>query len=335
MTKTWMIWLVFLSVCMLIGCREKSSNVADLDNEVSETEQRLAVFSEGNLPNNEEKNEQVRSPIIITIMDPRTLEVVTTITPKQLEYETDFEVYQSKIKELAKQLARGTATSSGYDQPMVLDKIGDDGQILKGNPRVILKESELVEKILSASKNGGTIDLPLYVTESNYSVEDISSLNEVTVASFTTYFNFNDIGRSKNIELSANALDNILVGDGDYFSFNTMVGERTENNGYQPALEIINKEYVMGIGGGICQTSSTLFNAVDQIGVKMTERHHHSLSVGYVPAGRDATVSYGTLDFKFQNSRGAPFLIRTFYRNGALKVEIRTARRYEDILKNF
>ena len=93
-----------------------------------------------------------------------------------------------------------------------------------------------------------------------------------------------------------------------------MVGERTEARGYQPAYEIINKELVMGIGGGICQTSSTLFNAVDQIGIRITERHHHSLNIGYVPTGRDATVSYGTLDFKFQNTSGIPFLIKTNYR---------------------
>lgn len=321
--KMWMIPFVLVSACLLGGCQEKASSLADLDQESP-----LDVVLENDV-DQEEENEQQIQPVRVTITDPRTLELVTSITPQDLAYETDFDLYQEKIQELAKQLARGTDTSSGYDQTMVLDKIGDDGQIIKGNPRVILKESELVEKILAASKDGGNVDLPLYVTESNYKSEDIPFLDEVTIASFTTYFKASDIGRSKNIELSANALDHILVGDGDYFSFNTMVGERTEERGYQPALEIINQEYVMGIGGGICQTSSTLFNAVDQLGVKMTERHHHSLSIGYVPAGRDATVSYGTLDFKFQNSSGAPFLIRTMYLDGVLTVEIRTAQKYE------
>ena len=214
---------------------------------------------------------------------------------------------------------------------MILDRIGENGQIIKGNPGMILKESELVHKILEVSKNGGNVFLPVYLLESNYQVEDVPSLNDVIIASFTTYFKSSEIGRSKNIELSANAINNILVGDGDYFSFNTMVGERTEERGYQPAPEIINKELVMGIGGGICQTSSTLFNAVDQLGVRMTERHHHSLNVGYVPTGRDATVSYGSLDFKFQNNSGAPFLIRTFYSQNKLTVEIRTAQQYKDI----
>lgn len=321
--KRWIVWLVLLSLCVLPGCQGKPSNSVNLNDGLSENEQSVEVSMNNYLL----ESEQEIYPIIITVTDPRTLDVVASIEPYELAYKTDFELYKSKIEELAKELARGTDTTSGYDQTMVLDKVGANGQMIKGNPRVILKESELVEKIMAASKNGGNVDLPLYVTESNYSLEDVPALNEVTVASFTTYFNASEIGRSKNIELSANALNNILVGDGDYFSFNTMVGERTEERGYQPALEIINKEFVIGIGGGICQTSSTLFNAVDQLGVKMTERHHHSLSVGYVPVGRDATVSYGTLDFKFQNNSGAPFLIRTFPKNDSLTIEIRTARK--------
>ena len=330
-----MISLIFVSLCVLVGCEETSS--IPPENEVSEIEQPLEVVSNQNFSDSDEENnnEQIIGPVIVTLTDPRTLEIVSTIAPKELGYETNFELYKSKIQELAKELARGTETSKGYDQTMVLDKVGDNGQIMKGSPGLILKESELVDKIIAASKNGDNVDLPLYVMESNYKVEDIPFLDDVIVASFTTYFNSSEIGRSKNVELSANALNNILVGDGDYFSFNTMVGERTEEKGYQPALEIINKELVMGIGGGICQTSSTLFNAIDQTGIRITERHHHSLNVGYVPTGRDATVSYGTLDFKFQNTSGAPFLIKTLYSHDTLTIEIRTTQQYKDILKGF
>lgn len=89
----------------------------------------------------------------------------------------------------------------------------------------------------------------------------------------------------------------------------------------------------MGIGGGICQTSSTLFNAVDQVPIKFVERHHHSLDIGYVPKGRDATVSYGGLDFRFQNTSDVPFLIQAIYGKDFLTVEVRTAKKYEEILK--
>lgn len=335
--KRWIVTLIMLNSFGLAGCLDKSTtNSEDFADKVTELEQQVEEVIKQNVVESEElvKNNLDERTVTVTIIDPNTLEIIRTITPVDLGFETDFEQYIKELEVLAKELARGTEAEHGYDQTMVLDKIGEDGQIIKGYPMLILKESELVEKILEASNTGEKVYLPLYLIDSDYKTEDIPFLDDVVVASYTTYFNPSDVGRSKNIELSAKALNNIIIGNGDYFSFNTMVGERTEGKGYQPAPEIINKQLVMGIGGGICQTSSTLFNAVDQTQVRMVERHHHSLNVGYVPEGRDATVSYGTLDFKFRNISGAPFLIKTTYSSeGALVVEITTAKKYEEILK--
>jgi len=328
--KIWVFRIVIaiVSICFLVGC--KGENLTSSDSEQSIPVHTLpSVVEKPNLTEDVEGNNNETQPITVTLKDPKTLEIVEIINPQQLGYDTNFEMYLTRIKNIAKDLARGTKNSSGYDQQMILDRISEDGRIINGIPRVILKESELVDQILAASDKGGSIFLPIYITESTYNGEDVPSLDDVIIASFTTYFNPTDTGRNKNIELSTNALHNIIVGNGDYFSFNTMVGERTEERGYQPAPEIINKKLVMGIGGGICQTSSTLFNAVDQVGVRITERHHHSLSVGYVATGRDATVSYGTLDFKFQNISGAPFLIKTKYENDQITIEIRTAQQYK------
>ncbi|MEK4229687.1 VanW family protein [Solibacillus sp. FSL H8-0538] len=324
--KRWIVTLFLISLMGLTGCLEKSENdEAAVEKKDAELEQHI----EETIPDEKEEIPQVTKPAVVTIVDPITLEIIHTLSPKELGYETDVEFYKLKLEKIAKELARGTETEQGYDQKMILDKLGEDGQVINGSPLVILKESELVEKILAASISGEDVELPLYVTESNYKTEDIPSLDEVIVASFTTYFNPSDVGRNKNIELSAKALNNVIIGSGDHFSFNTMVGPRTEATGYQPAPEIVNKKLVMGIGGGICQTSSTLFNAVDHVPVNIVERHHHSLSVGYVPQGRDATVSYGTLDFRFQNISGAPLLITTIYGHGVLTVEVRTAKKYE------
>lgn len=130
------------------------------------------------------------------------------------------------------------------------------------------------------------------------------------------------------------AINNVIVGIGDIFSFNTIVGPRDVTNGYQEAPEIIKGKLVMGIGGGICQTSSTLFNAVDRLGVKTIERHRHSKDIGYVPKGRDATVSFGGLDYQFKNTTGVPFVIKTYYHPGSLTVQIRTSQEYAEILRN-
>lgn len=310
----------------LAGCLGKSEKEQALEKKVTELEQQIEEIQKS--VTYEEYTQEV-----VNIVDPTTLEIIHTLSPQDLGYEEDSETYKKHIEQLAKELARGNEKESGYDKRMVLDRVDENGQIIKGSPMTLLKESELVEKILAASGTGGNVEMPLYVTESGYSFEDIPHLEEVVVASYTTYFNSADTGRNKNIELSAQAINNVIVGSGDQFSFNTVVGPRDEVNGYQPAPEIINQKVVMGIGGGICQTSSTLFNAVDQIPIKFVERHHHSLDIGYVPKGRDATVSYGGLDFRFQNTSDVPFLIQAIYEKNALTVEVRTAEKYVEMLK--
>ena len=308
----------------LVGCEKTAVPDNKLEQEIQQREeiQQPVTYEQ----------EQMIDPIV-EVVNPTTSKVLKTISPKEFGFDTDPQAYQKHIEQLAREWARGTDTSNGYDQRMMLDRLDENGQVIKGKPQIILKESELVERIIEASATGGQVEMPLYITESGYYFEDLPLLEEVVVASYTTYFNRADLGRNKNIELSARAIHNVIVGSGDYFSFNTIVGPRDEANGYQPAPEIINKKVVMGIGGGICQTSSTLFNAVDQIPVKYVERHHHSLDVGYVPKGRDATVSYDTLDFRFQNSNDVPFLIKASFGENSLTIEIRTAEKYVELLK--
>ncbi|MGE7914644.1 VanW family protein [Lysinibacillus xylanilyticus] len=326
MKKKWMAILCMLGTIALVGCQGKTDE-KKLEQQIQESEREVGELKK---PVN---FEQQTEPVVVEIVDPSTKVIIHTISPKEMDYERDVQSYTKQIEQLAKELARGNEQTAGYDKRMILDKLDDQGKAMKGSPLIVLKESELVERILEASATGGKVELPLYITESGYSFEDIPYLEEVVVASYTTYFGTTDIGRNKNIELSAEAINNVIVGSGDNFSFNTVVGPRDEANGYQPAPEIINKKVVMGIGGGICQTSSTLFNAVDQILVKFVERHHHSLDVGYVPKGRDATVSYGGLDFRFQNTSDVPFLIKANYNKNSLTVEIRTAEKYVEILK--
>lgn len=304
----------------LLGCQEKSANPKTPERQHLEE----PVSYEPTQPTNP----------VVEVVDPTTNTIIDTISPQAFGYDTDRQAYQKLLEQIARDLARGTTTIAGYDQHMVLDKLDDQGKIIKGRSHIILKERELVESILAVSATGGQVEMPILITKSSYSLEDIPYLEDVVVATYTTYFNHADVGRNKNIELSAKAIDNVIVGSGDYFSFNHIVGPRDEANGYQPAPEIINKKIVMGIGGGICQTSSTLFNAVDQIPVKFVERHHHSLDIGYVPQGRDATVSYDSLDFRFQNTSGAPFLIKAIYEEDSLTIEIRTAEKYLGIMKD-
>ncbi|MDN4606012.1 VanW family protein [Sporosarcina highlanderae] len=275
-----------------------------------------------------------REPDDVTLIDPNTSEIIHTITPHEQGYGLDNETYRKEIENLAKKLARGTLKEPGYDQRMILDRLDEQGGVIKGSPLILLNEKELVDRIMAASAVGGKVELPITVTESGYDSADLPHLNEIVIASYTTYFKANP-NRSKNIELSAAAINNTIVGSGDHFSFNTVVGAREESTGYKPAPEIIQGELVMGIGGGVCQTSSTLFNALDQISLKILERHHHSREIGYVPKGKDATVSYGGLDFRFQNTADAPLLIKAIYGSGVLTIELRTAKKYKDHFTQF
>ncbi|MDR3239865.1 MAG: VanW family protein [Clostridiales bacterium] len=108
--------------------------------------------------------------------------------------------------------------------------------------------------------------------------------------------------RNTNIRLATKAISGVLVKPGQNFSFNQTIGNTTAAKGYTVAPIYVNGKVSTGIGGGICQVSSTLYNAVLNAGMKVVERHPHSLPVSYVPKGKDATVSYPGVDFRFQNT---------------------------------
>ena len=120
-------------------------------------------------------------------------------------------------------------------------------------------------------------------------------------------------GRFDNIRIGTEKFNHLVVRSGETVSFNRVTGKRTEANGFVEAPEIAYGEYVMGIGGGICQVSSTLYNAVVNAGLQIVKRTQHSLASNYVPKGQDATVSDDRLDFVFKNSTNAPIYLETQY----------------------
>ncbi|MFT9596439.1 VanW family protein [Mesobacillus sp.] len=327
------LFLIFAAFIGLAGCSQPIAEKAGTEKKVIEQEDKAGSENEEKEKEAAEKEEEKAQPIVVNVIEPTTQEVIRSITPVEMGYGSDNEKFKAELEQWARELARGKEATPGYDQRMIPDKLGPDGQVIKGSPLIILEEAELVESIIQASEKGGPVELPLYVTASGYEFNDAAQLGEVIVGKYTTYFNAGVAGRTKNIELSAEAINNVILGVGDVFSFNTTVGPSDEAHGYQPAEEIVNKKLVMGIGGGICQTSSTLYNAVDVLGVGYVEKHHHSLSVGYVPKGRDATVSYGGKDFRFENTTGVPLLLKAIVEKGSLTVEVRTSKEYEAQMK--
>ncbi len=132
---------------------------------------------------------------------------------------------------------------------------------------------------------------------------------EILYSSYYTTLLDRSAGRSQNVSLSCQAINGLIIQPGEVFSFNEASGPRTEERGYKIAPIFVGKKVVPGRGGGVCQTSSTLYNCVLEAGLEVLERHPHSLPVAYVAAGRDATVSWEGADLKFRNNKEVPIKI--------------------------
>ena len=131
------------------------------------------------------------------------------------------------------------------------------------------------------------------------------------LCSYTTYFDSKNEARSHNIRLAASLIDGTVLQNLEIFSFNKVVGQRTAERGFKRAAIIENGEFVEGTGGGVCQVSTTLYNAALLSGCKVVEYHPHSLAVSYVPPSRDAMVSGTFFDLKFKNATGSTIYIKS------------------------
>lgn len=141
------------------------------------------------------------------------------------------------------------------------------------------------------------------------------------LAAYTTYYSPKDVGRCENIAIAASLVDGVTLQPYGEFSFNTTVGKRTEEAGFQQAKIIVNGEYVLGVGGGVCQVSTTLYNAALKAGLTVTEYHPHSLQVGYVPPSRDAMVStHSDLRIFNPHAHAVHLNVRTF--EGGLRAAV-------------
>lgn len=142
------------------------------------------------------------------------------------------------------------------------------------------------------------------------------------LAKFSTNYNARDTDRTTNLRLAAEKINGTVLMPGETFSYNTVVGERTIAAGYKEAAMYQNGEVVDGLGGGICQISTTLYNAVLYSNLEIVERRNHQFVPSYSKAGRDATVVYGSIDFKFKNTRNYPVKILCTVSGGVAKCEI-------------
>ena len=150
---------------------------------------------------------------------------------------------------------------------------------------------------------------------------DIKNIDGI-IGKFSTKFNQGDADRSYNIKLACSKINGILLMPGQEFSMNKSLGPRTSENGYKDAPVILKNELVKSTGGGVCQVTTTLYNAVLLSKLKVVERQHHSMPLGYIDMGRDATIAGDYIDFKFRNSNGYPVAIFSSVKGNVINVYI-------------
>lgn len=150
------------------------------------------------------------------------------------------------------------------------------------------------------------------------------------LATYSTTYDSSNYNRTTNLRLSTAKINGVVLMPGEEFSYNKTLGKRTAAAGYKPAAAYVGGKVVNEYGGGICQTSSTLYNTVLLANLEVTSRTNHCYVSSYVPVSRDATVSWGTLDFKFKNNRKYPIKIRAYCNNGVVKVDILGVKQDDD-----
>ncbi len=168
-----------------------------------------------------------------------------------------------------------------------------------------------------------TIILPVQVLHPKVTLQQLKKEGiDRKLISFTTDFSKSADGRAHNIEITANALNGWKIAPGELFEYSKLVSQIEEKGCFQEAPVILNGQLTPGIGGGICQVSSTLYQAVLRAGLDIVERRNHSIPVPYLPLGQDATYAAGLIDFQFRNSSDKHILIQTTVENRKLTVKL-------------
>jgi hypothetical protein len=167
------------------------------------------------------------------------------------------------------------------------------------------------------------VRMAVAVTEPPVTVAKLKAQGiERKIAEFTTSFASSGDGRSHNVEATAKALDGTLLAPGEVFAYDRIVAKAERTYGWEEAPVIVKGRLTTGVGGGICQVSSTLYNAALAAGLDIVERRNHSLAVHYLPLGLDATFAEGYINFRFRNSTGKYLLIRTEVTGKRLTVKL-------------
>lgn len=218
-----------------------------------------------------------------------------------------------------------------YKEPQDAYFIKEPFQIIAESDGVDLEMTvEDAQKIVD-SENKDEYRFTLKITKPQKTVKDLGAeAFPYTITKFSTRYDITNTNRTGNLEIAAGKINGTVLMPGESFSFNAVVGKRTIEEGYKNAKIYQNGEVVDGLAGGICQVSSTLYNAVLLANLQVDERYNHSFKTSYLAAGKDATVVYGVKDFKFTNTRNYPIKIDVTVQSGVLEFVINGIKEEEE-----
>ena len=201
---------------------------------------------------------------------------------------------------------------------------GSSVSIVPDRPGRALNAPDTAENILDAalSPNRRNALIVATIHPAKRQTKDVKAMGvKELVSGYTTYFG-GVPNRIHNVELVSHLIDDTLIPPDTTFSFNGTTGERNASKGFLEAPVIINGELTTGLGGGVCQVSTTVFNAAYEAGLNITARTNHALYISHYPQGRDATVNYPDVDLKFVNDTGHWLLLRAFVSSSSLTVNL-------------
>ena len=186
-----------------------------------------------------------------------------------------------------------------------------------------LIDEQVIQSIIEGMRVGNSVDVELKprITMPRYTSQEMRNWTR-KLSSFSTNYQNSTEDRKHNVRRALGKSDGMVVQPNQQVSFNTTTGRRTKENGYREAKIIQDKEYIEAFGGGVCQSSTTLYNALILAGVEIREVHPHSLAPNYIEYGFDAMVNYGTSDLKFCNTSNTPIFIHTMYTDSDVTVEV-------------
>ncbi len=196
---------------------------------------------------------------------------------------------------------------------------GSKIKVVPSRPGRDVDPSQLASAIDAAAKGGHVARLELGARQPELTTAKANALGiREKVSSFTTDMGPSSSNRIHNVQLMADFIDGTLIRPGEAFSFNDVVGPRTAERGFLEGQMIIGSLVLPSIGGGVCQTATTMFNNALELGLPILDRTNHNLYISHYPLGRDATVAWGGPDFKFKNDLQHGILVKTSYTDSTL-----------------